>query len=120
MVPLLGTNNIDLGIYDASGNRLCSNGGTLSAGASNYQILNMTNGPNADHSVRITPGQYYWMAVVLNGTTATLYRTALAITFCEVLGVAQAAGAYPLPATITPATVTSAYLPEFGFISEEA
>lgn len=104
--------NFDLGIYDAVGTKLVSLGSTAQSGTSQLQIVALGT------PVRLGVGLFY-MAVAFDGTTGTLLRTSLSILFCKIVGMAQQAAAFPLPATATFATITSAYIPVIGFISEE-
>lgn len=68
----VGTNNLDAGIFDRScSTLLVSTGSTLSAGASAPQQVDVTD-------TLLMPGDYH-LALSCNGTTATVFRAALAI-----------------------------------------
>lgn len=104
--------NIDLGIYNSDGTRVVSTGSTAHAGVDTMQIITL------GIPIRLTP-DFYYMAISMNNTTASLYRVAPLVAFLKVIGMAEQTTAFPLPATATFATISSLYLPVIGFISEE-
>ena len=108
--------NLDLGIYDAGGVSLGSIGSTAQAGVSVMQIVSLAA------AIRLGVGLFY-TAISIDNTTATVYQgglaAALGIARSKIVGMAQQASVFPLPATATFATITSTYLPVIGFISEE-
>lgn len=101
-----GTDSLDCGVYTESGTRLFNSGGTLSAGTSTVQTVDIT-----DYLLR--PGRYY-MALACSGTTATVLQTAFNAGITRFCGVAIQETAYTLPATFTLASMASAFVPLFG------
>ena len=102
--------NVDVGIYGISDagtpTRMVSSGSTAQSGVSVIQEFNITD-------TLIGPGLFY-LALAVDNTTATFLRQVTLIANLELLGAAQQATAFPLPATATFAVVTSSYLPMFG------
>jgi len=105
----VGTNNVDVGVYDESGTRLVSGGGTLSAGASGTQEVDVTD--------TLLKAGRYWLAYVQNGTTLTPIMSASGIALLRSMGCAQMATAYPLPTTFVPAAIANANFPLMGIAS---
>lgn len=99
--------NIDIGIYDPSGTRIVSKGTTPQAGTSAIQTLDLTD-------TLLGAGLYYG-AFAMDNITGHVFRTAPSTVLMKTLGFAQVAASFVLPATMTLATVTSGYLPYFGF-----
>jgi len=85
----VSSGNLDVGIYDSTGNRLASSGSTASPGTGN-QTINFTA------SASLVPGTYY-LAVAADNNTVTITRA----------GTDAPAAAYyfdtsfPLPSTVT-------------------
>lgn len=100
--------NIDIGIYAADGTRLVSKGSTAQAGTSQTQAFAV--------SAVLAPGDYY-MALAMDGTTGTAFRSAINARLAETLGCFTQAAAFPLPANATFAAYSQAYLPVFGVTS---
>ena len=99
--------NFDVGIYDASGNRLVSSGATAK-GASTEHILDITD-------TVIGPGLYY-LALAASGTNNYVFYTPagtspVPLQKARLLGCLEMATAYTLPATATFAAMTSANVP---------
>lgn len=107
----VGTNNVDIGIYDSQGNRLVNSGSTLTAGATGIQVVSIT-------STILEPGLYY-MAMVMDGTTNTTLRAATGgvATPWAAMGCYQMATAFALPATATFAQMAQLTLPIIGMSS---
>lgn len=106
----VGTNTVDVGIYDSQGNRLVSLGATTTSGVSSIQTAAIT-------PTTLETGLYY-MAMVMNGTTDTVWRTAPSFTTLgRILGVLSQTTASPLPATATMVGSTTAYIPFIGITS---
>lgn len=99
--------NVDAGLYDASGHRLGSTGSTAQAGTSALQSAALTA------SVGLAPGTYY-LALAVNNTTATFYRTVISFSTFTWAG---AASAFALPATVTLAAAGFDYSPLLGMSS---
>lgn len=105
---LNGTNvsgNLDLGIYNSAGVRLCSAGSTAQSGAFGCQTANMTS-PAA-----ILPGLNYLAAVLDNTSGQNRRMTAQSIGALTVFGQKQMDTAFPLPSTATFARATDNYMP---------
>jgi hypothetical protein len=95
--------NLDLGIYAEDGTRLVSAGSTAQAGTNTLQVVDITP------DVLIGPGVFYF-AIVLDNTTGTIFRCAVAggpAQYVAMLGGAQMASAFPLPATATLASLAT-------------
>lgn len=99
-------NTVDMGIFTKNGARIVSSGSAAQTGASALQFFDITD-------TWLSPDQYY-MAAVINGTTGTTHRFNPSIILCQQLGVLKATSAYLLPASVTLATVTAAYVPIIG------
>ncbi len=99
--------NVDVGIYDSNGTLIVSKGSTAQAGASALQKFTVT-------STTIGPGVYY-LAVVFDNTTGTIYKTIIGQALrTKLTGMAQMASAFPLPATVTFATIGQDFVPMVG------
>jgi hypothetical protein len=99
--------NLDLGIYDASGNRLISSGGVAQAGINQIQTLDIPD-------TKIGPGIFY-MAIVLDNIVGTIFRQTPSTIYLRMMGIVQMANAYPLPLTAVFATMAQIHIPDFGF-----
>lgn len=116
----VGTNNIQVGIYndndagtDGPGNAILRGTSTLSAGANICQFDDVTN-------TALGPG-LYWLGIWCSGTTATLFRSTPSNIHGKMTGAyTEAAGAGGLPATATPAQLTTPYIPVYGFTTISA
>lgn len=96
--------NIDVGIYDAQGDRLVSLGSTAMSGASAIQTGDITD-------TTLKPGLYY-MAMAVDNTTATFRRfTSATVAGTAGLGLLQQATAFALPSTATFAACGNDYIP---------
>jgi len=84
--------NIDVGLYDANGNRLVSSGSTLLGTASRAQFFDIAD-------IQLNAGRYY-MAEAESAETPYLGYT-VDIGWPSMLGVREMAAAFPLPATAT-------------------
>lgn len=102
--------NIDMGIYDEFGTRLVSKGSTAHAGTSVMQILDIAD--------TVLGAGLFFMALVIDNTTATVYRKSVAAQLMRACRCYQMASAFALPATATFAAVSSAYLPIFGLTTD--
>lgn len=98
----VGTNSVDVGIYDSQGNRLASSGSTTTSGASAVQSVSV--------SVSLKPGLYYF-GFVMNGTTDTVIVAATASNLPRAWGVYFVGTSFPLPSTATFAGGTSSKIP---------
>jgi hypothetical protein len=113
----VGTDSVDVGVYTSDTNgapltRLVSGGGTLSAGASACQFVNLTD------TTLGAPGLYF-LAIAMNGVTDTLQRSvSIPATAARSRAFMQET-AYVLPSTATPVVTSVAYVPLFG-ISQRA
>lgn len=108
--------NIDLGIYSEDGVCLASTGGgTFQSGLNKFQIVLM-NTP-----VRVSPGQFYYMALSIDNVTSTVFSfTGYSAILLSIIGLAGKTSAFPLPATVALTSYSRVFLPVFGFIHEEA
>lgn len=98
--------NIDIGIYDAAGNRLTSSGAVAQAGTNAIQHFDITD-------YLLAPGSYY-MAMSCSLGTATVWKsTGQSATFVGIAGCLSQASAHPLPATATFASAIIT-IPFFG------
>jgi hypothetical protein len=103
-----GTANgtVDLGIFSADGKKLYSTGATTQSGTSAIQY--------AAVDWLIQPGEYY-LALSLSSGTGTIQRsTNITAVALRLTGILREDSAHPLPATMTPAAMASAYVPLFG------
>lgn len=98
----VGTNSIDIGIYDSQGNLIVHTGNTLTAGTSATQGVSVT-------ATTLEPGLYY-LAMSENGTTDTQFRDIGAVSWNNALGLYQMASANPLPTTAVFAAVTNSQI----------
>jgi hypothetical protein len=104
------TNTVQVGIYNDDLTSFLLGTATVASGTNALQFDNVTD-------TAIGAGRY-WMALVVNGASATIMR-------CSALGYHGSgfytmAAARPLPATLVPAAVavaTSPGIPLFGFTS---
>jgi hypothetical protein len=97
--------NIDVGIYDIAGRRLVSMGSTAQAGP--YQEFDIAD-------TEFGPGIFY-LAVAMDNNTGKIYAGTLFANIAPaILGMAQMASAFPLPATATFAQITGNYIPLIG------
>lgn len=104
----VASGNVDIGVYSVDGTRLVSSGSTAQSG------------PNAHQSVDVTDtllgrGVYY-IGVSMDNTTGTLFRRNAAANDNKIVGCAQEASAFPLPATATFATITTGFFPLVGVL----
>ena len=101
------TGNVDIGIYTEDGTRLVSSGSTAQTGTNTTQSVTVT-------TTQLGPGLFY-LALALSSSSGTIFRnTGGGIQNQRVMGLAQQASAFPLPATATLAVMTTAYLPQCG------
>ena len=98
--------NIDLGLYDAFGNRLVSSGSTAQAGTSALQSFDVTD-------TLLLPGVYY-MACALNNGTGTVLGGAFTVNGIGAMGVLEQTSAFALPATATMVAPTGTFIPSIG------
>ncbi len=97
--------NVDVGLYDMSGNRLVSGGGAAHSGADAIQTFNITD-------TLLSPGRYY-AAMASDSATATFgaflsvdIGMPLGAAGAAMIGIKSMATAYVLPATATLAALT--------------
>lgn len=99
----VGTNHVDVGIYDSQGNQLVHSGSTLTAGASAVQSVSIT-------STTLEPGLYY-IAMASDATTDTFQADNSVVPVHRATGVYEQATAFPLPSPASFTGSTHAYLP---------
>lgn len=107
----VGTNHVDVGVYDSQGNQLVHIGSTLTAGASVIQSVDTTD-------ITISPGLYY-LAMVMDGTTDTVLQGGGGNLVIPLTGGAKIqATAFPLPSpAIYASFATATNIPFFGMTS---
>lgn len=98
--------NVDVGIYSSSFVKLISSGSTAQAGTNVLQIFNVTD-------TIIGPGDFY-LAIAIDNGTGTIFSQNIGTTIGNRIGLLQMASAFPLPATITPAAISSGTTPIVG------
>ena len=113
MVKLFAVNgnpcagNIDVGIYDVAGRRIISSGSVAHALINNVQVFDIAD-------TRIGPGNFY-LAVAKDDAVGCLRAgTTFANIAPALLGMAQMAAAFPLPAQAVFAQITGNYVPVIG------
>lgn len=96
--PVAG--NVDIGIYDHAGRKIVSTGSVARSGVNDHQVIDIAD-------TMLDAGLFY-LAVAMDTTTNSNYRryTVTAAYHTKMMGVAQQASAFPLPATATFATAT--------------
>lgn len=106
------TNNVDLGIYDGRTlARIYATGATAQSGASAPQYVAT--------DLLLVPGSYY-LGLSLNGTSTVFRSNQNSAIGMRESGCVQETSAHPLPASITPEAVASAYWPLFGITRTES
>jgi len=104
--------NVDVGVYNLEGTKLCSTGSTVSSGASAIQYAAISG----FSSWILPPGRYYFGHACGGTTTAVMTTTTITANAMRLGGVLQQATALPLPATMASAVaVTSAGYALAGF-----
>lgn len=96
--------NVDVGVYDAAGNRLVSMGSTAQSGTSQAQWLNVAD-------TTLAPDRLYYMAAAMNNTTGTSTRWAPTLEDVRTAGVFVETSAFALPSTATFAVADVAFIP---------
>lgn len=99
--------NVDCGIYSADGRRIVSAGGVAQSGVTAIQTVDITD-------QLLVAGQYF-LGLVLDNATGTIYRSTLSIPQGRAAGIFEQATAYPLPNPATFAASAWGYLPSCGF-----
>lgn len=102
----VGTNHVDVGIYDSQGNRLVNTGSTLTSGASQIQSASIT-------PTKLEQGSYF-LAMSMDGTTDTVFRSATPAAIISAWGLMNQATAFPLPTTASFSAPSFAQIPYFG------
>lgn len=98
--------SVDAGIFTMGGGKIIANGGTVQAGASLIQFLDVTD-------TILAPGAYY-MGCSLNNTTGRIKVYSLSGRYFGHLGAYQAPSVYPLPINVTYASLASLVVPLMG------
>jgi hypothetical protein len=97
--------NVDVGIYDASGNRLVSIGSTAQAGVTNSQVVDIAD-------TLLNAGRYY-LALAVDNITGTMRMTVPdTLGTVKAMGMLQMAAAFPLPLTATFAAAANTRVPQ--------
>jgi hypothetical protein len=106
-----GTGNVDMGLYDASGNAVVSATAAAKITSANEQIFDVTDTP-------VGPGRYY-VALSASNNTDTFTGCLAAAPIAAGLGLLTEASAYPLPATATMVIdQTLGFVPSMGVLLE--
>ena len=100
------TNNIQVGIYNADFTSFLLGTSTLASGADVCQFDNVTDTP--------IPAGHYWLAIWCNGTTTTLFRTAVT-RYARPNMMDEDSLTGGLPSTATPTAAGASFIPVFGF-----
>jgi hypothetical protein len=96
--------NVNAAIYNMHGTQLVVTGSTAQTGASTIQEVDVTDTP-------LTPG-YYYLALIMDNVTGTMFRMALNQMVCNALGQKQqSVGSINLPTTATFASLSQANIP---------
>jgi hypothetical protein len=104
--------NVDMGIYDAAGNRLGHTGSTAQAGVSVLQAVAL--------ALTLDPG-YYYFGFACDNITATFFRYPVGASSAQALQALQLqvqATAFPLPATATFANPGGPNIPYMALFTE--
>lgn len=94
----VGSNSVDVGIYDSQTNQLWHSGSTATSGATQVQSVTISGG------ITLKPGIYY-MAMAVNGITDTFALSSIGNTYAydgaAMAGAQQQLSAFPLPTNST-------------------
>lgn len=104
--------NIDVGIYDSQGNLIVSKGSTAQSGTSAIQTFDITD-------TTLNPGLYY-LAVAMDNTTGIINHWVPTAINARMSGVLMAASSFALPATVTYAALTQAFIPTISVTGQTA
>lgn len=97
--------NVDVGVYDANGNKLVSAGSTAQAGTTQPQVFTFAS------PLQLTPGRYY-LGIALDNGVGTTARLATTLQVLRAMGVRVRTTSFPLPASVSSWTGCDvAYLP---------
>lgn len=88
------TGNVDCGVYSSDGTRIISTGSTAQSGSNALQSVSVTN-------TWIGPGLFYLALAMDSSVVGVFLRVVANHDEFTVLGSAQQASAFPLPATAT-------------------
>jgi len=104
--------NLDIGIYDALGNKLASTGSTAQAGTTAPQRINLAV------PLQLRPGRYYLAMAMDNGTGTTVAAAPIAQAL-RGAGMRTRAASFPLPASVaTWVGSATAYVPWFTSVEQ--
>jgi hypothetical protein len=97
--------NVDVGIYDAAGNRLVSIGSTAQAGVTNSQVVDVAD-------TLLSAGRYY-LGLAMDNITGTMRMSAPdTLGTVKAMGVLQMAAAFPLPLAAVFAAAANTRVPQ--------
>lgn len=105
------TGNVDAGIYSGGGTLITSTGSTAQAGTNTVQSVTLGT------PVLLQPGQHYMALVCSSGSAQMVQNISMTLRYLSAFGITSQDTALPLPATMTPTTVTTAFYPVFGISS---
>lgn len=99
--------NIEVGLYSADGRRLVTSGSVAQAGTSIAQTFDIAD--------TLIGEDVFYLAVSLDNTTGTLFRTAYAVGLCQAAGMlTETTVSFGLPAIATWSAIADAYAPRMG------
>lgn len=108
---ITGTKNWDIGLYDKNGTRLWSSGSFVGS-SSTFTIKTLGT------EMLLAPDAYYMALASDSATNNQVWRRAVPRAYMlRLVGVAQQASAFPLPAAATFATNTGVIVPLMGIAS---
>jgi hypothetical protein len=99
--------NFDIGIYAQDLTLIVSSGAVAQAGINARQTVNIA-------ATYLGPGLFY-MALVFDNVVAQVWRCPYLAPRISMIGAAEMAAAYPLPNPAVLVSITSSFLPIFGF-----
>ncbi len=100
-----GTGNYDLGLYDGYSKLKLASSGSTAVTAAGGKTLTFTT------PIRVEAGWLYYAAVAVSSTSGAAFKGAPTVNTAITCGLAEQTTALPLPATMAPATISSAYMP---------
>lgn len=105
--------NTDMGIYDATFNKVVTIGPTAQAGTSAIQYFNIAD-------TGLSAATNYYLALVTDNTGATFGRVSVALQHLNSIGVFTDEAVGTLPASVVPDSCAQAYIPHCGFTTRSS
>lgn len=100
------TGNLDIGIYDVNFSLKIAIGSTAQSGTNTLQLFDITD-------TVLTRGIYF-LAIASSSAASTMIALTSGLSNQRAAGIVQMASAMPLPATLTPAAMATAFIPIAG------